>query len=120
MKKDLGKRFYYYFGGFIMLVIVFSSLASCNLFDRFTETGKDYENSWIVSGVARLYKSLDDISTYEMIDDLWVKKIGKCRKSKALESEILCPVKGIYTDQKGWVLEYYLIKFEDYLPGSKD
>lgn len=120
MKEGFAKQFFSHRVGYSILVLTLILFASCQGFTQTSDIEENLEDYWIVSGVARLYQSRNDISTYEIIDDLWVIKTGRCRKSNAIEGEILCPIKGVYTDQEGWVLEYFLIEFEDYLPHEKD
>ena len=120
MQEGFAKQYFNHMVGCTLLVLFIFLITSCHGFNQSSGIEDNFEDYWIVSGVARLYQSRNDISTYEIIDDLWVIKTGRCRKSNAIEGEILCPVKGIYTDQEGWVLEYFLIEFEDYLPHEQD
>lgn len=120
MKDAFAKQFFSHKAGYSLLFVTLILIAGCQVFSQSSDIEENFDDYWIVSGVARLYQSRNDISTYEIIDDLWVIKTGRCRKSNAMEGEILCPVKGIYTDHEGWVLEYFLIEFEDYLPHEQD
>jgi len=120
MKDAFAKQFFSHKVGYALLFVTLILIAGCQVLNQSSDIKEIFEDHWIVSGVARLYQSRNDISNYEIIDDLWVTKTGRCRKSNAMEGETLCPVKGIYTDQEGWVLEYFLIEFEDYLPHEQE
>jgi len=105
----------------IGFIILFSLLSSCSISDRFTDADAIVENSMMVQPGSGIFESLKDSESFDpLYDGLWVNKTGRCRESKVNDGEVMCPVKGIYEDIEGWVFEYALIKFEDYLPWPEE
>ena len=110
-----------YFMSFIPLVLIVFSLVSCTVLKDIYEERQAEKNSLIVGGDTTLYKSYKDTSSDEIIEvGTMVIKTGGCRKSYVEEGKMMCPIKGVYSSKEGWVLEYTLLRFEDYLPGEGD
>ena len=90
---------------------------SCNLFEKADQEGGINKNSYIVGLDTTLYKSIDDALNSELIEvGTLVEKTGKCRESLIKEGENLCPIIIVYSQKEGWVFEYALVRFEEYLP----
>lgn len=103
--------------GLVVLCLLAVSIAGCSLIEKFTDPLAVEKNSLIIIPGSGLYKSLEDSESYETLEDeALVRKTGRCRESKAMPGEILCPIKGVYSDIEAWVLEYTLVEFMDYLP----
>ncbi len=125
MNKNKSNQIVVIFFISLCLFLVSLSLLSCTLLDQATEplnrdthqTQIDLEDTWIIGGDAALYKSVNDPDYEEYLEPgTPVIKTGRCRKGKVEEGSILCPVKILSSDKRGWVMETALIEFEDYLP----
>lgn len=105
----------------IAFIFIIISLVSCNLLSRDESSWEKYKNSYVIGGNTRLYQDIDDASQSEIIEvGTPVRKTRRCRESPIANGEVLCYVKLIFSDKEGWVLEYDLVKFEDYLPANED
>ena len=121
MKRNIYKQGCHLFIGSIVFILLIFSLGGCNILEKFSDSDPKVEDSLMVQPGSGIYESLKDTESYDpLYDGLWVKKTGRCRESKANDDEVMCPVKGIYVDKAGWVFEYALIEFMDYLPWPEE
>jgi hypothetical protein len=100
-------------------VLIIISLVSCNFLDNSNQEWEMDKNSYIVGFDTSLYRAIDDDSNAETIEvGTLVEKTGKCRESQIKDDGILCPIKTVHSSRKGWIFEYALVEFDEYLPSN--
>ena len=64
MKDAFAKQFFSHKVGYALLFVTLILIAGCQVLNQSSDIKEIFEDHWIVSGVARLYQSRNDISYY--------------------------------------------------------
>ena len=104
----------------LLLASISILLLGCSVIKDIYEKREAKVNPLIVSMDTSLYRAIDDPESAELIEvGTLVIRTGKCREGAAEENEMLCPIKTVHSDRRGWVADFTLLKFKDFLPADE-